>query len=210
MDYDRLQEAWQSQKNELGVGVDTERLLVQVRERHRKFVRAVFWRDVREVDACVVSAAFFSWCATREFGGWLFYVAAALTLSVGLFFIGDRYLQRRKQRAFGDTVKDGIARALHQVNHQIWLLENVLWWYLLPGAIAITLILTHVVVVLSTQRPVPLARAVITVGSTVCLCVATLCFVYFLNRRAVRKELLPRREQLAQLTDIARELREGE
>ena len=202
MDFESVEKAWQSQKDSM---VDTEALLGQVREKHRKLVRAIFWRDVREVAAAVLVAAFFFWCGMRRLGGWPFYVAAALILGLGLFILVDRVLQRRKERAFGETVRDGIERALHQVNHQIWLLENVFWWYLLPAIIAYALVMVHVVATVSSQRIVPHARTMRVIGGMIGIGIAAFCFVYLLNRWAVRKELIPRRDQLER---IARELEE--
>jgi hypothetical protein len=158
---------------------------------------------VREVVASVLVAGFFGWCGTRKFGGWPFFAAAAVMLGLGAFFIVDRFLQRRKERAFGSAPGDSIERALLQVNHQIWLLENVVWWYLTPGLVAYALVVVHCIAAMSSHGPVPYARTMTAVGSTVGVGIATFCIVYFLNCRAVKKYLIPRREGL---TRIAGEL----
>jgi hypothetical protein len=219
MDFDKLQKAWQSQKNNAGVDVNIETLLKQVQEKHRKFVRAIFWRDVREVAASVLGAVFLCWLGLGKFAGaklsvilqsqsgWPCYVAAGLMLGVGLFFVVNRFLQRRKERTFEDTVKNGIERTLHQVNHEIWLIKNVFWWYYLPGIVAIALVFDHVIAIMCSQGHRLYAGTMIVVGSTIGLCFVTLSLCYFLNRRYLKNDLIPRRDELAA---IARELNQEE
>ena len=44
---------------------------------------------------------------------------------------------KRKPSEPGDPLLESVKESLTQVEHQIWLLRNVFWWYLLPFAISI-------------------------------------------------------------------------
>jgi len=183
--------------------MDSETLLRQTREKHRKFLRSIFWRDVREVGASLLVAAFFYYVGQRPAEGWPLYAAAALMTCLALFFLLDRAIQWRTVRAFGDSAKGTIERALHQVNHRIWLLENVFWWYLLPCIMAYALVMAHAIAKRSSRGPVPHPRTITAVVVGLGVGVMVFCFVHWLNRWAVSKYLVPRRDELMA---VAREL----
>jgi hypothetical protein len=41
------------------------------------------------------------------------------------------------------SLRSSIERSLAQVEHQIWLLRNIFWWYLMPPGAAMTIWLAH-------------------------------------------------------------------
>jgi 4-hydroxybenzoate polyprenyltransferase len=84
---------------------------------------------------------------------------------------------------------------LFQVNHQIWLLKNVFWWYLLPIAAALG-ISFGVSAWHWRQEGIPMATGIILF---VLVCALTYGGVYWLNQIAVRKDLEPRRQELETL-----------
>ncbi|AGA28253.1 hypothetical protein [Singulisphaera acidiphila] len=95
----------------------------------------------------------------------------------------------------GEPLRQRVERSIAQVEHQIWLLRHLLWWYLLPPALAILAFFAQV----AWQ-----ARAG---GWWTALIMAGLAFVevivfagvYGLNQYAVRSELVPRRQELEAL-----------
>ena len=58
-----------------------------------------------------------------------------------------------KQRPLeaGDPLSRRVESSLAQVEHQIWLLRNVLWWYLLPPGLAILTFFAQIA--WSSERP---------------------------------------------------------
>ena len=91
--------------------------------------------------------------------------------------------------------------SLNQVDHQIWLLRNVFWWYLLPFIIPILAFFAHVT--WSTWIP---SEGWLSTLFSVCFFLflavflfAMYGFVYWLNQNAVRTQLQPRRNELSQL-----------
>ena len=93
-----------------------------------------------------------------------------------------------------DPLAHCIKVSLAQVEHQIWLLRNVLWWYLLPFTVGIALFWSHV----AWQ-----ARDNVAGLKFIGLCFAGLFVlytgIYYLNQYAVRKGLIPRRRELESL-----------
>ena len=82
-----------------------------------------------------------------------------------------------------------------QVEHQIWLLRNVLWRYLLPLALSGLAFFGQV----AWQERSGGWWTALAVSEVVALVVIVLAGVYWLNQYAVRSELVPRRQELETL-----------
>jgi len=124
-------------------------------------------------------------------GNWTFCLLGFACFGVGAFMLVDRLLQRGKRPVAKDPLKTCIEGSLFQVNHQIWLLKNILWWYLSPFVAAWGI---SVGVSIWQLRHVGLS-AVIGWG----ICILIYWGVYRLNQIAVRKDLEPRRQELEAL-----------
>jgi hypothetical protein len=190
MDFDELQQTWQSQDTEPMITVEPTTLLKMVERNKITFELQVFWRDVHEVGVAVVLAILFGYWGTKG-DGWPWFVLGGLVMFVGVFMVVDRFLQKKKKPVLSRPLTSCIESSLNQVNHQIWLVRNVFWWYLLPPGAGIVLVFGCLVR--------PLSRSVLSMF----LCAALFAGIYWLNQRAVRKELLPRKEELeAMLTSL--------
>ena len=129
-------------------------------------------------------------------------ITIGLTVSAGVRLLrrrnlygGGSLLQRRKQPVSNDSLKTCIESSLLQVNHQIWLLKNVFWWYLLPIAAALGISISY-----STwhARNAGFLAVIVWVISALVI-VLVYWGIYWLNRFAVRKSLEPRRQELETL-----------
>jgi hypothetical protein len=194
MNFEDLQKAWQSQDADAKVTINAEVLLKEVRRNQQHFRAGLFWRDLREVGV----AAFLTWLflhwgiRDRE---WPLYLLALACFSVGSFMLIDRWLQRKKQPAPSDSVRSCVEGSLVQINHQIWLLRNVFWCYLLPIQIGLGALICSVV-----WQSRHAGLAVILGVTGYALVCGLLCWgVYKLNQYAVRKTLEPRRQELETL-----------
>jgi hypothetical protein len=186
---DDLQKTWQSQP-EARVRVDPEVLLAELRRNQRTFKLTIFWRDFREVIAAAAMTVFFAYQGIEK--GWSWFLLAGACFWVGGFILVDRYRRRGRAASFGDSMLGCVDASLEAVEHQIWLLRNVLWWYILPLGIAMAVVIVHM-----GMQPddLPWFRWIV-IGIVGVICAAANVFVYWLNQRAVRTELEPRRQEL--------------
>jgi hypothetical protein len=194
MEFDELQKAWNSQSSGATVTLDADALLKVVRRNQQSFRATIFWRDAREIGVAFFLTIYFSYRGVQHHH-WTDCLVGLACLFVGMFMIVDRLMQWRKRPAPGDSLKNCIESSLHQVNHQIWLLRNIFWWYLLP--IVITLTISSGVSALNSHHGAIIAMFSFVFATLVCGLVYG--GVYWLNQYAVRKSLEPRRLELETL-----------
>jgi hypothetical protein len=127
---DDLQKTWQSQP-EARVRVDADVLLTELRRNQRSFKRTIFFRDFREVFILACCAVFF-FVTGLDDEGWTWLLLVAACIWVAGYFLVDRYRRLSRVASFGDSLSGCVEASLNEVEHQIWLLQNILWWYLLP------------------------------------------------------------------------------
>jgi hypothetical protein len=188
-----LQKAWQSQDAGGKVLIDADAVVEEVRRNQRQFQATIFWRDAREVGVSAFMTWLFLHWAIRD-RQWALYLVALACFGVGAFMVVDRLIQRRKQPALNDSLKACIESSLFHVNHQIWLLRNVFWWYLLP--LVTGLVIFTGVSVWNSRRN----AAVMAGGCAYVLTVILLYWgIYRLNQRAVLKSLEPLHQELETL-----------
>ena len=186
MTFDELQKTWQSQQENYKLKIEPAILLREVQRNQKSFESTIFWRDVREVGIALLCGAVFLYFGIKS-ELWPLYLLAILCLWVSVFIVVDRRKQKRNQPCPSDSLFDYANSSLGQINHQIWLLKNVLWWYVAPIGVGLIIwfgsrsSLIDIVVVIF-----------LSLG------------VYWLNQRAVRKELQPRKEELEELLNNLR------
>lgn len=197
MTFDELQKNWQDQPSGFRLSIDSGLLLKEVQRNKKSFASAIFWRDVREIGVSIpLFIGFLYWGLAGN--AWEMVLIAMGVLFIAVFMTVDRIAQKRKQPKRNETLAGCLESSLAEVEHQIWLLKNVLWWYLLPpgiGAVALSL-----GVVVSTMRDLGGDLfAVLICSGIIGFFVLVFVGVYWLNKRAVRKELLPRKVELDEL-----------
>jgi hypothetical protein len=201
MDADELQKVWQSQDCGRQIAVDAEVVLKLVQRSHRTLQYLIFWRDVREVGIAAMLAAFFVFVGVSAHF-WPCCATAGFCLFVGLFMLGDRLRMKWKTPTPGETIVAWTDSSLAEVKHQIWLLTNVLWWYLLPLWLGCVVLIGFVG---SMAWGSPFAGWGWRTGAYPMIFMVTftaLCYgVYRLNQYVVRTELQPRKEELQTLLE---------
>jgi hypothetical protein len=201
MTFNELQKTWQKDTSSSKLTIDSNLLLQEVKRNKEFFESAIFWRDVREV-----AAGTFAILGLLGFAVFFFYralmlaalgstVAALFALWVVLFFIFDRTIQRKRHPSRDKSLTACIEDSLAQVNHQIWLLKNVLWWYLLPPGIGIVICFGF----FAWQGHIAGKPVLIAILKNLAFIALIFWGVYLLNRRAVRKDLMPRKQELESL-----------
>lgn len=192
---DPLQAAWQGQPPPGHLLLNVDLLLKEVRRNDRALATTIFWRDVREVGTCVVLIPV--WIVLGIGGSlpWSWYLTIPALVWCAAFLLIDRVRTRRQAPQPADSLRQCIEASLIQVEHQAWLLRNVVWWYLLPFAAAILAFVGHVTWQI---RAGGIAALLIGVAMAAGMFVVY-AGIYRLNQHAVRTELEPRRDELRAL-----------
>ncbi len=129
MNFDDFQKSWQSQDTAKKISFNADVLLNEVRRKQLCLRRMIFWRDVREVGVAALLVPVF--IAGGLMINWTLHLCAFSCFVVGAYFVVDRWRQKKKTPDLHGSLKDCTATSLAEVRHQIWLLKNILWWYLL-------------------------------------------------------------------------------
>jgi hypothetical protein len=199
MTFNELQQNyWQKDMTASKLAIDSDMLIREVKRNKEAFESTIFWRDFREVAVSVIMVGVFLHGAAKARDN--MWVAGALVVVaitcfyVAAFFIVDRRLQKKKEPRYTDPLLACVKASLAQVNHQIWLLKNVFWWYLLPPGIGIALFFFVVNWQLLKVLPAKLVLPGCLLGPL--FVVLVFWGVYWLNQYAVRKGLIPRKDEL--------------
>jgi len=192
---DELKKVWQSQVSPQRLTLDAGLLLNEVRRNERQFAAMIYCRDLREVGVALVLVPVWIVMGITQSHPWSWYVVIPALLWIAGFMLVDRARQRPHQPAPGDDLHTTATKSLAQVEHQIWLLRNVLWWYLLP--LFVTLLFWPAHHAWDTRENGWKTLGGFTgVAFTFALVFG---FIYWLNQYAVRKQLEPRQKELQAL-----------
>ena len=199
MNFEDLQKAWQCQNvcAKLNLNANADVLLKEVQRSHQQLRTMRFLGDVTQISILFLLVPFFAYHGLRHASwtpfrlpNWDFLLEAFVCAGVGTFILVYSIVQRRKRTTANDPLKACIEASLHELNHQIWLQWNVLWWFLLP--LATVLAVSGVYASLLSQNP---RWAVMGLFVFPLLCWG----IYRLNQSSVRKSLEPRRQELEAL-----------
>jgi hypothetical protein len=195
MDPDQFKQSWRMQSSQTRLTIDADLLLAEVRRNQHYFTAMIFWRDFREVGVCLVMIPLWIYMGSRSGLPWTFYLAVPAVLWVAVYMLVDRMRHERQPPEPGEPLRKHVMNSLAQVEHQIELLRNVHWWYLMPLALAY---LAFVGQVTWQERSGGWWTAL---AAFLVLGIGTIVFVgiYWLNQYAVRGELEPRRRELETL-----------
>ena len=198
MESDSLQEAW-SRQDSRPVAIDEDMLLRLVKRNHGDFRAVLLRRDALEIGIALMLTVVFARFGISS-ANWSWFVLAAGCLFVALFMLVDRYRQNRKAALPGETLVAWVEGARLDVEHQIWLLRNVFWWYLLPFLIGLGGVFGH-----DACQAMRSGSSLLSAGAVLSGQMAFVGLVYagvyWLNRYAVRANLEPRLEELQQLAE---------
>ena len=136
MNPDELQQVWQSQMAGRQLTINANVLLQQVERNKKSFETMIFWRDFQEVGVSLAMVPLWFWLGGKFELPWTWWLCLPALLWIAGFMIVDRIRQRRRQPKQGKPLRTCVEASLAQVEHQIWLLRNVFWWYLLPPGAA--------------------------------------------------------------------------
>jgi hypothetical protein len=183
MNDDKLRELWQ-QSPEPVPQIPDEQLMINMKTKMHKFDRDIFWRDVRELVACVFiicwfGATYFTHITSLARVGCVVLVVSAIF--IGLVLV----LAKRPGKHPAISVREFLTAEKEKVDRQKGLLKSVLWWYILPIYVGMAIFMLG-------QTGIEAITFLVLYGL---LCAG----IVWLNLRAVRKRLAPLSAELGQL-----------
>jgi hypothetical protein len=192
---ENLKQAWQGQMSQARLSIDTEVLVNELRHKQKHFEATILRRDVLEVGTGVVMLPVWFFMGMKLSLPWTWYLTVPAIVWVVGFLSWDRMSHKRRVPEQEESLRRCVEASLAEVEHQIWLLRNVHWWYLLPFAISIPAFFGQIA--WQTRSGGWLVALFLSLLVAVTLFV--LVGVYWANQKAVFAHLEPRRQELLSL-----------
>jgi hypothetical protein len=192
MDPDEFKQAWQSQTSQTRLMVDAELLLEEVRHKELSFTRTIYWRDIREVGVSLLMVPVWIYLGVKQALPWTWYLMVPAFLWIAGYMLADRMRHKRQPPPVGESLRQRVPSLLDQIEHQIWLLRHVHWWYLMPLAVPAMAFFGQ----LSWRERS--GGWLTALGTTVVAAVVVFVFgvIYRVNQYAIRAFLEPQRSEL--------------
>ncbi|MBX7165780.1 MAG: hypothetical protein K1X74_05475 [Pirellulales bacterium] len=204
MEPDAYQQAWREQASQMRFAIGADLLLQEVQRNQQHFHTLIWLRDAREIITCLLLLPVWFILGATISLPWTWYLMVPTLFGVPVFMWLDRRRHPQSPNLAGETLVHGVESSLTQVEHQIWLLRNVLWWYLLPFLIPMLAFFAHVSWDVAVATHHWLTGVVF--GTLLLVFVLAInSYVYYLNQAAVRKVLEPRRQELLALLTSLKE-----
>ena len=132
---------------------------------------------------------------------WTWYLMIPGLLAVTAFLILDRRRERRRAPEPAGPLRAYLVASLAAIDHQIVLLRNIFWWYLLPMGLPATIWLGH----LAWEMRFWGWETVVFMGIMLAIGGSVFGWIYWLNQRAVQCDLIPRRQELDAILENLRD-----
>lgn len=186
---DELVKIWQSSPNQERVKFEKSRLMIDVQSSLDHFHKKIKYRDLREQIAALVVIPVFAYYVYHIPYTLTKIASALIVLWVIYVMIRMRNAKKHKPGAFTESYMEYLYKSREYLKIQKQLLDNVLYWYILPVVIFVFLF---------TMGPGITGRwpKIIKTGI---LNVVLGVVIYYLNKRAVKKQFIPRLEKVDEL-----------
>ncbi len=195
MNPDPFQQAWKAESTQTRVTIDIDSLSKEVQRSQQGFQSMILWRDVREAGTALLLIPVWLVMGLASSQPWSWYLSLPVFVWIAAFILVDRRRHPQRPSAPGEPLGFYAKESLVQVEHQIWLLRNVHWWYLLPSGLAVMAYFLHVSWQISGTWWLFVPAAIFWSLFVLVIYGA----IYWLNQFAVRKTLEPRRQDLLKL-----------
>lgn len=209
MDFKDIKMIWESQKETPLYTLDPADLHKSVGLKRRTFNRSIFFRDVREIGAGLAMAVYLiiegvmlaikddglfmhNEYDTASVAMWFLFTGAALFLFMPIYMFIGRKRQQHRERQFNISLHGDINKTICQIDYQIKLMKNVVWWGILPTFGGCAASLYAVALLQSDTR----AEVLYIIGLVLPL---GLLFAYWCNQRIIKKSFIPRKQDFEAL-----------
>lgn len=208
MNWNDYEAVWKRQALPVGATADVAELRHTFEAKRRKLAATLLVRDGLEALAGLLVVGVFAfvwWHMGKE--GWPIAPAIILLLGVTGFFVRERIRTHRQRLGPEASVLAKLEAELAELRHQRRLLLNVWAWYLAPCAGAIVCFGVAVIRKMLVDLPpgffTKLLEHPLLIAGILGYCVVVLPLLFWgvwaMNRRAVRKNIEPRIEELEKL-----------
>jgi hypothetical protein len=192
VDTDHFKQAWQTHTSQTRLTIDAETLLKEVQRNQQNFATMIFWRDIREIGVALLLIPLWLYLGKKSSLPWTWYLTVPVLLWYAGFMLAARMRGKRRSPEPTEPLRQCVESSLADVENQIWLLSLVLWWALLPMAVAM---LAFFVQVAWRDRGggwwIVLGLVVVSFIGLMVLAV-----FYWMNQYTIRCGLEPRRQEL--------------
>jgi hypothetical protein len=188
-----LVKIWQSSPNQERVKFEKSRLMIDVQSTVDQIHRKIKYRDLAEqLGAILVSPVFIYYAFTIPF---LLTKIASILIVVWAMYVIFRIRQAKKHKpgAFTDNYLQYLHTTKKYLLVQKDMIDNVLYWYILPA-----MILMFMFILGPGVTPERMSKLTSMGILNIFIGAAT----YYLNKRAVKKQLLPRLEKIDKLIGV--------
>ncbi len=133
MNLEELKSAWKCQDKSSYSNVSPEELLKRLQTTQKHHGRVLLVADLFVAAVLISCTAFFLFSSSDLEVVWPLYVGSALILGAAAFHPWRNHLRRKRERRYGDSLRDELQKRSEQLDHQIrfsrW---GSLWGYYLP------------------------------------------------------------------------------
>ncbi len=197
MTLDKFQKAWKAEAAQVRLSFDEELLTQRLKESHSDFQSMIRGRDTREIGMALVMIPIWIVMGLAFSLPWTWYLSIPALAWTAIFMWFDRKRHPQTSADAGEPLSFYVEESLKQVEHQIWLLRNVFWWYLLPYSISIAAFFIQT----GWDTTKSWWGTVIIAGVFGTFVFYMYRWIYRLNQKAVQEQLEPRRDKLQKLFD---------
>jgi len=187
---EELIKIWQSSPNLERVKFEKSRLMIEVQSTLDDFNKKVKYRDLREQIAIVIASPVFAYYVYSV--PYVLTKIASVLIIVWSIFVALRLrnAKRHQPAKFSETYVDYLHKSQTYISIQKQMLDTVLYWYILPVAACLSLFVAGF-----KDVPGKLPWIIRTESMIIVMGVA----IYFLNKYAVKKQILPVLQKINEL-----------
>ncbi|MEX0315429.1 MAG: hypothetical protein AB3N18_14730 [Allomuricauda sp.] len=190
---------WQSSPNHERIKFEKSRFMLDVQSSLERFDRAIKYRDLMEIGAAITMIPFFAYQAYRLPN--MLSKIGAIMIVIWCAYVIYRLLKVKKTKPNEvDSYLEYLKQNKEYLEKQKKLLEKVLYWYILPCLTGCVMIMIGTLNLFGKPFPLVAKMAVVWICSLIFIAVGV-C-VYLLNKRAVKKEFLPRIKKVNELISL--------